>query len=147
MVEFQIIDGGRGQSVGETVKWNLRRLKGMDIWDEVRFTTKDGSTRLGAVLDHESDIERSEDGTVRIGSKGEVLIIPVQAIMQVTMRRAQRISANQEGQGGEDFFANYIHAREGMAAALAGDGQEGGGSDNVVRLSDFRGRSKGRNVQ
>lgn len=122
MAEFEIINGERGQSVEETVKWNLRRLRGMDIWDEVLITTKDGSTRRGTVLDHERDIENSGDGTVRIGSRGEVLIIPVQSVVRVTTRRAERISANHEGKGGEDFFANTFgeEVRRGVGTVLGG---------------------------
>lgn len=93
MAGFEVLEGERRPSVRETVEWHLHRLKGMDIWDKVLFTDEDGATERGIVLDHERDIQNSEDGTVSIGGHGEALRIPVQSIIRVTVRIAEQISA------------------------------------------------------
>lgn len=146
------------QSVGETVGWHLRRLKGVDIYDEVLFITQDGATERGVVLEHEMDIQNSEDGTVSIGGNCRIRRVPIKSIMRVTARRADKIRkpagrAVETDVAGEDFYADasgVVRRRFGEAfrgGRVASGGEMTGGlreASGSRRRSGVNGQISGR---
>lgn len=123
MAEFEVLEGKRRPSVRETVILHLRRLRGVDIFDEVLFRVEDGATERGTVYSHARDILDSPDGTVSIGGNGYIRRVPIKSIRRVIVRMEKKISRMSPVAGGEidvDFYANALGVREGIGAALSG---------------------------